>query len=100
MQAVHELGHVVCAWATGASVVRVVLDPLTFSRTDVAGGRHPALVAWAGPLCGAALPLIVWLAGRGAGWPGAYLLRFFAGFCLVANGAYVGFGSFEPAGDP
>jgi hypothetical protein len=31
--------------------------------------------------------------------PGTYLLRFFAGFCLIANGAYIGVGSFEGAGD-
>ena len=30
--------------------------------------------------------------------PGAYLLRFFAGFCLVANGGYIGGGSFDRLG--
>ena len=35
MQAVHELGHVLGAWATGAEVRRVVLSPTTISRTDV-----------------------------------------------------------------
>jgi len=29
----------------------------------------------------------------------AFLMRFFAGFCLIANGAYIGFGSFEGVGD-
>ena len=29
----------------------------------------------------------------------AFLARFLAGFCLVANGAYIGFGSFEGIGD-
>src|SRR5947209_13043350 len=28
-----------------------------------------------------------------------YLLRFFAGFCLVANGVYLGVGSFDGVGD-
>jgi hypothetical protein len=27
------------------------------------------------------------------------LLRFFAGFCLIANGAYIGVGSFDRIGD-
>jgi hypothetical protein len=31
--------------------------------------------------------------------PGAFLLRFFAGFCMIANGAYIGAGSFDRLGD-
>ena len=27
------------------------------------------------------------------------MLRFFAGFCLIANGAYIGVGSFDGVGD-
>ncbi len=52
MQAVHELGHVLGAVATGGRVVRVVLDPTTFSRTVVEPNPHPGGVAWAGPLVG------------------------------------------------
>jgi hypothetical protein len=29
----------------------------------------------------------------------AFVLRFFAGFCLVANGLYIGLGSFGRVGD-
>ena len=29
----------------------------------------------------------------------SFLARFLAGFCLIANGAYIGFGSFEGIGD-
>jgi hypothetical protein len=32
-------------------------------------------------------------------WRFAFLLRFFAGFCLVANGAYLAGGSFDGIGD-
>jgi hypothetical protein len=32
-------------------------------------------------------------------FPAAYLLRFFAGFCLIANGCYVGAGVLDPVGD-
>jgi hypothetical protein len=32
--------------------------------------------------------------------PGAFVLRFFAGFCLIANGTYVAVGSIERVGDP
>ena len=34
-----------------------------------------------------------------SGFRWSYLLRFFAGFCLVANGVYLGVGSFEGVGD-
>ena len=31
--------------------------------------------------------------------PGAFVLRFFAGFCLLANGLYIGVGSFDRVAD-
>ena len=49
MQAVHELGHVCGAWLTSGQVTRVVLDPLTISRTDLGLNPHPLIVVWAGP---------------------------------------------------
>src|SRR5262245_57017457 len=93
MQQVHELGHVIGAGLTGGRVARVVLHPLTISRTDLADNPHPLLVVWAGPVLGALLPLLLWAAV--ARLPGAFLVRFFAGFCLVANGVYIGCGSFD-----
>ena len=36
---------------------------------------------------------------RGAAVPGAFVARFFAGFCLIANGAYLGVGSVLGSGD-
>ena len=99
MQAVHELGHVLGAVSTGGTVQRVVLDPRTISRTDVSPNPHPAWVVWAGPILGCCLPLALaaiiprslLLLGR--------LARFFAGFCLVANGAYIALGSLDGVGD-
>src|SRR2546423_98584 len=99
MQAVHELGHVGGAWLTGGRVARVVLHPLTISRTDLAENPAPLAVVWAGPLFGNALPIIAWLTASAAKLPGNFLLRFFAGFCLVANGLYIGVGSFLQIGD-
>jgi hypothetical protein len=99
MQAVHEFGHVAGAWATGGSVARVVLHPFAISRTDVAGGPSPGVVVWAGPVVGAALPVAAWLLAAAARLPGTFVLRFFAGFCLVANGLYIGLGSFGRIGD-
>jgi hypothetical protein len=99
MQAVHEFGHVVGAWLTGGAVARVVLNPLTISRTDLAGNPSPLMVVWAGPLLGILTPLICWALTAAVRVPGAFVLRFFAGFCLIANGAYIGIGSFDGIGD-
>lgn len=99
MQAVHEFGHVLGAWSTGGRVARVVLYPLTISRTDVDPNPRPLLVVWAGPIFGVLLPLMLWVAAIGLRLSGAFVLRFFAGFCLIANGAYIGFGSFGRVGD-
>ncbi|MEX0715612.1 MAG: hypothetical protein WD066_03455 [Planctomycetaceae bacterium] len=99
MQAVHEAGHVLAARATGGVVERVVLHPLTISRTDLAENPRPLLVVWAGPLFGVAAPLLAWGIAWFLRWEGAFLLRFFAGFCLVANGLYIALGSFGRIGD-
>src|SRR5262245_13839179 len=100
MQAVHEFGHVVGAWLTGGVVARVDLRPWTISRTDLAENPDPLTVAWAGPILGVALPMAMWLVAALCRLSGTYLLRFFAGVCLVANGAYLGAGTVERVGDP
>ncbi len=99
MQAVHELGHVVGAVASGGRVAGVTLHPATISSTRLAENPHPLLVAWLGPLVGVAVPLAVWLFARWGKLRGWYVLQFFAGFCLVANGAYLAAGSFAAVGD-
>jgi hypothetical protein len=99
MQAVHELGHVTGAWLTGGRVARVVLHPLAISRTDLAENPRPLIVVWSGPALGVLLPVAAWAVAAWARMPGRYVLRFFAGFCLVANGAYIAGGSFDRIGD-
>ena len=99
MQAVHEAGHVLGVWLTGGRVERVVLHPLTISRTDLAENPNPLFVAWAGPVFGAIAPVFLWAAASLLRLPGAFVLRFFAGFCLLANGLYIGMGSFDGIGD-
>jgi hypothetical protein len=99
MMVVHEFGHVLGAWLTGGTVAKVVAQPWTFSRTDLADNPNPLFFAWAGPVGGILLPLTALALARLCRMPGTYLLRFFAGFCLIANGAYIGVGSFEGAGD-
>ena len=99
MQAVHEFGHVLGAWLTGGQVATVVLHPLTISRTDLVHNPHPLFVAWAGPVIGVTLPVILWGIAACLRIPGAFVLRFFAGFCLIANGLYIAFGSIDRIGD-
>lgn len=99
MQAVHELGHLVAAWLTGGKVERLVLHPLTISRTDLSVNPRPLLVVWAGPMVGVLLPLAFWGAVSATNLSGRFVARFFAGFCLLANGAYIGGGSFDGVGD-
>src|SRR5262245_53736430 len=84
MQAVHESGHALGAWLTGGRVARVVLHPLTISRTDLANNPRPLFVAWAGPMFGVVFPFVFWGFAKSIRLPGAFVLRFFAGFCLLA----------------
>jgi hypothetical protein len=80
-------------------VARVILHPLTISRTDLIENPSPLVVVWSGPIFGAVAPLMIWAIAAALSSPGAFVLRFFAGFCCVANGLYVGVGSFGRIGD-
>ncbi len=71
MMAVHEFGHVLGAWYTGGTVRKVVLHPLTISRTDLVHNPDPLVVAWAGPLLGELLPLMVFAVTAALRRPGA-----------------------------
>lgn len=99
MQVIHEAGHLLAAWATGGRVTALVLHPLAISRTDIAPNPRPLAVIGGGPLFGAVAPVAAWLFASRLRRPSAYLWRFFAGFCLIANGAYIGSGAIEPVGD-
>ena len=99
MMAVHELGHVLHGWLTGATVSAVRIPLLGFSITEFSTNPHPHFVAWGGVVWGSVLPLLAWSAFRARQWRGGGWVQFFAGFCLVANGTYLGVGWIEPAGD-
>jgi hypothetical protein len=99
LQWTHETGHVLSGLLAGASIDRVVLDPIAFSRTDLSANPNPLLICWGGPvvgcLIGAGLP---WLISAGSsGW--RFTLRVIACFVLVGNGAYIGLGAITPVGD-
>jgi len=99
MMGVHELGHVVGGLLTGGTVSHVVLHPLAISRTDLSVNPDPAVVVWAGPMLGVLLPLVLLLVSRKGNWSQTPLVQFFAGFCLIANGAYIAGGALEGIGD-
>lgn len=100
MQALHEVGHVLHAWASGGVVERVELHPLAFSRTLLGVNPHPRFVAWGGALWGCLLPLAaVALARLRTPAPLAGVVRAIAGGCLLTNGVYLGAGAFVHVGD-
>ena len=99
MMVVHEFGHVWHAWLSGGTVVKVFLHPAAISRTDVSPNPHPLFVAWGGVVWGCLIPLGLLAAVRLAARSYAYLAAYFAGFCLIANGAYLTAGSFLHDGD-
>ena len=100
MMAFHEMGHVIGAMITGGNVEQVVLHPFTISRTDVSPNPRPSVVRVVWPQF-----LVVLFLLSVAGWfhDGFKVVRnitlFFAGFCLLANGAYIAFGSFGRVAD-
>jgi hypothetical protein len=99
MMTTHGLGHVVGAISTGGSIERVVLYPLRISRTDVSPNPHPAIVVWLGPIVGCILPLLLAVSTPRRMIVTHHVARFFAGFCLIANGAYIALGSLDRIGD-
>jgi hypothetical protein len=99
MQIVHELGHVLAAWVTGGRLAKVLLHPLAISHTLLSANPSPVVVARMGPLVGVLAPLLAWLVASRMRVRGDFIWKFFAGFCLVANGAYLAGGSLCEMGD-
>ncbi|WP_437229858.1 M50 family metallopeptidase [Planctomicrobium sp. SH661] len=99
MQVIHELGHVLAAWMVGGTILHVDLHPLHISETAIRPKPWPEFVVWSGPVVASIVPLLVWGAGRQLRSEWEPCLRFFAGFCLIANGAYLGSAIVAPVGD-
>jgi hypothetical protein len=89
MMVVHEAGHVAHLRLSGGTVEKVVLHPLAISRTQPGENPHPHFVAWGGVIWGSLIPLATLGLVSRLARPYVYLARFFAGFCLTANGAYL-----------
>lgn len=100
MLALHMTGHLIYAALSGAEVYQAQLHPLSPSAEPrMFANPSPLLVAWGGSIWGAAIPLLILWVVRASRPNLAYLATFFAGFCLVANGAHLAIGTFIPAGD-
>ncbi len=99
MTILHEIGHVFHAVLSGGNVVQVALSPWEFSRTDVLPNPSPLFVAWGGAVWGVLVPIAAWIVTRTTARSHSYLAAFFAGFCCIANGAYIGAGSIVQEGD-
>lgn len=99
MMLVHESGHVIGALMTGGHIVQVAWHPLVFSYTDVHPNPSPLLTVWLGPIVGVLLPTLIALVTRSIHRDATYLALFFAGFCFLANGVYLGLGWIDQVGD-
>ncbi|MBN1916499.1 MAG: hypothetical protein JW889_01215 [Verrucomicrobia bacterium] len=99
MMVFNELGHIVSVAINGGTIERVVLWPWMFSQTIRSGSRHEILDIWAGPVFGIAIPLVLSVVAERIARRPIGCVRFFAGFCLVANGVYIGAGAIAHIGD-
>ncbi len=83
MTLTHELGHVVCGWATGGKLTAVDLRPWRLPYSLFQPDPMPLVTLWGGPILGVLFPaLIASLIRNNDAW-------FVASFCCLANGAYV-----------
>ena len=99
MMAIHELGHILFAQLSGGKISLVYFRWNDFSRTDLVVNPHPLFVAWGGAIVGSLLPLFAYGLIHLLRVRGQKLALFFAGFCLVANGVYIGTGWVVDGGD-
>jgi hypothetical protein len=99
MMVTHEFGHILHAWLSGGQVSGVSVPAWGFSRTDLTENPHPLFVAWGGPIWGCLIPLGLLGVARATRRRDLRIPLFFLGFCLIANGAYLAFGSIDRAGD-
>ena len=87
------------AWSSGGVVEQVILHPLAISRTDVSPNPSPLWVVWGGPVTSVLIPLLIWRVSHWRDWSLTPVVRFFAGFCLIANGLYLATAVIDPVGD-
>lgn len=93
----HELGHILSAQFTGGRIQEIILVPWKFSQTVIRHSHHPLIDAWAGPLLGVTLPLFAYSLHKKFKRENDFL-SILTGFCLMANGLYIGLGWIDKVG--
>lgn len=92
---VHELGHVVAAFATGGRIAAVELRPGWLPHTLVQPNPAPNLVLWSGFVMGIAAPqAAAWLVKLNIGLIDSSV-RSWAAFCVLFSGVYLVAGCWE-----
>jgi len=99
MMVVHETGHILHLLAPGGSLAQLTLHPLKLSHTLPDANPHPLVTVVGGPLWGVLIPLLLWWIITRIAPDRSYVAAFFAGFCLVANGAYLAGDAILQGGD-
>ena len=99
MMIVHEAGHRLHARVSGAIVERTSIPLFGFSQTFYVDNDDPKFVAWGGPIWGCLIPLAILVVAQALPKRVRQCAQFFAGFCLIANGAYLGIGWTSDIGD-
>ncbi len=99
MMATHELGHVLAGWLSSHEISEFSFPLIGFSETSMNVYPRPAWVVWSGFASGVLSPLVVWLLTKRFKPEMARACQFVLGFCLLANGGYLGFGWIDRVGD-
>jgi hypothetical protein len=111
MTVVHELGHIVGGYISGAKLLSAELRPWKIPFSFFEPDPHPLVTLWSGPVLGALVPFLVALLlpflraltpDPSPGRPGEGRrlrprrlvirdspLKFVADFCILANGCYL-----------
>lgn len=86
---IHELGHVLGAWATGGRLVLVNVRPFVFSTTLVEPNPMPGVVLWSGFLLGWLVALFAIPLWRVHVHPVGPIAKAWSAYCWLSMGSYL-----------
>lgn len=103
MLATHELGHGLHALLSGVTVLNINFPLIGFPYTQVGTPTRSLFLLWGGFIWGCGIPMSAYFAVCAMKNRTVLWLRrevgFLAGFCLLANGAYLAAGAVYQIGD-